>query len=251
MKFACITIGLAVTASAANAAIYQYEWTPGAPGEYGINNNGGQISRIFGAFDTNSKTLDWQVTFANQVTEGITLAISPGPNPKSHPGELALFYLDAKDINAPKLTAYGYNGQNNTSSWRDGNSAQSGDQTPDLIMSDANTSIILDKISIDNPDGSRTLGFTVDTTDIISHAPLWPNQDELWTGAQFGEQIGIWMHAFRSFNVGYGEDGGITSFSQGGRGWFDGKDLDTTYVPTPGTIALAGLGGIAVIRRKR
>lgn len=251
MKPIAIAAVALAAAGSANAAIYQYEWTPGAPGSYGINHNGGQIDRILGTFDTDSKELSWVVTFGNQVTEGITLAVSPGPNPKNNPGELALFYLDAKDINDPRLTAYGYNGQNNASSWQDGDSATGGNQTPDNIMTDANTSIILDKMSIDNADGTRTLGFTIDASDIISHVPVYPSATDPWTGAQWGEKIGVWMHTFRTFNVGYDNDGLINSFNKGGEGWFDGHNLDTTLIPTPGALALAGLGALATIRRKR
>lgn len=240
-------IGVATAAGAANAAIHQLDFTP--PSQ---NSNGGVIQNIFAQYNDNTNKLDWSVTFGNQVTEGFTLAISPGQNPKNQPGELALFYFDASDMNAPRLTSYGYNGQNNQTSWRDGDSSVSGNQTPDMIMTDSMLTSSDLKISVDdNMDGTRTLGFSIDATDIIDHNPMYPNPGEDWTGASFAEKIGIWFHTFKNFNADYDSNGNITSLNTSGEGWFDGSNIQTQMVPMPGAAAMAAAGLGLVARRRR
>jgi len=253
MKHICTTaiLGMTIT-SAASAALYQFEWNVGDTAPDGLNNTGGEVRQILGAFNTETNRLDWQVTYADQITEGLTLAISPGANPKNHPGELAMIYFDAYDHDNTRLTAYGYNGLNSHTSWYDGDGATAGDQDADLIMTN-NMPMIFSQLAIDHEDGSRTLGFSIDATNILAHHPMWPSFDENveWTGAQFAERIGIWQHSFTRLRFEYGDGGDITSLIRGGQGWFDGHDMETNLVPTPGTAALALAGGMTAFRRRR
>ena len=247
-ELALLATVVGASTASAMAGAYIADFTPSSQ-----NANGGDIDRITARYDTDTNQLDYTVVFGNQVTEGFTLAISPGQNPKNQPGELALFYFDASDMNAPKVTAYGYNGQNNQTSWTDGDSSTGGSQQADLIMSDLQLGLSDAKISFDdNIDGTRTLGFSIDASSIINHNPLYPSPTgDDWTGASFFERIGIWFHTFKTFDADYDANGNITDLTLGGEGWFDGSNIATTFVPMPGAagMTLAGLGLVA--RRRR
>ncbi len=252
----CAIAALTVCAGAANASLFQWEWQAGDPGSYDINNNGGQFDSVDATFDTGTNQLTWSVSFTNDVTEGFTLALNNGPNPKGHAGELSLLYVDASDANDVVITAYGYNGQNSIRSWRDGDATQSGDQTPDLIMNaNQRADWVLSAGVVDNA-GARTISFTVDVSNIVGHDPMYPNPDlppdaeSDWFGIGFREALGLWMHPFRDFDATYDpQSGAIASLDTSGEGWFDGKDFVTT--PTPGAAALLGLSGLVGLRRRR
>ncbi|GAB4520181.1 MAG: hypothetical protein Tsb0013_23820 [Phycisphaerales bacterium] len=254
----CAIGALTLCAGAANASFFEWNWAPGDPGQYGINNNGGQFSGVNATFNANTNQLTWTVAFTNDVTEGFTLALNNGPNPKGHGGELALLYVDASDANDVMITAYSYNGQNNNRSWRDGNGQQSGDQPADLIMNANQRNDWVLSASVTDVNGARTISFTADVTDILGHTPMYPDPDlppsadprEGWYGIGFAEQLGLWMHPYRTFDATYDpQTGAISALSTSGEGWFDGRNFET--VPTPGAVALAGLSGLAMLRRRR
>lgn len=242
---AAIALSSAVIGSSASAAFHQWTWNAGDTG--GINNYGGAIERVDATFHTVTERMTWDVTFSNQITHGISLAVSDGPNPKNHAGELALLYIDLADLNAPLVTAYGYNGRNDRSSYYDGDNGQAGHQTPDKIHSANHTGWINDITVTDNA-GKRTVEFDFDASVIRSHPTLYPKNDTDWWGTGFGEQLGLWMHTFRTFDAEYDQSGYIQSLSTSGEGWFDGAGFET--VPTPGTAALA-ITALACFRRRR
>lgn len=246
---ACIA-ATAFAASSASASVRVWDWERGDPGTSGLNDSGGTFKSIFASFDSVSNHLTWTMTFSDQVTKGFSLALNNGPNPKGHAGELALLYGDFRDGNDIVLTAYAYNGQNNLTSWKDGNGVVSGDQTPDAMkgLNDRST-WVLDASKIDHMDGSRTLSFTIDATDLINHTPMYPDNVDPWYGIGFGEKLGLWLHPFRTFNPTYNDSGLITSLSTGSQGWFDGANFDT--IPTPGSVALMGLSGLLTLGRKK
>lgn len=239
---------VAALAGSAAASTYSFDFTPGDPGTYGINNNGGQFERVQSTYNSVSNQLTFSVTFSNQVTKGFTLAINNGANPKGHGGEMALFYFDANNLGSPKLTTYNYNGQNNISSYYDGDGNAAGNQSPELIVSDAARS---GSVSAQDVGTKRILSFTIDASSIMGHTPGYGNAAD-WTGAQFSEAMGIWMHPFRSFNPSYDANGMITGLSKGGEGWFDGTMLETTLIPLPGAAGMAGVGlfGLGMRRRR-
>lgn len=250
----CAIGALMLCAGAANATMYEWEWDRGDPGNYGINDGGGQWDSVRATFDSTTKRLSWSVSFSNDVTEGFTLALNDGPNPKNHPGELALLYVDARDANDMIITAYGYNGQNNNRSYRDGDASVGGDQTPDLIMNaNQRAEWILSSSVEDDMGGGRTISFEVDASDIVGHTPLYPDAQDPWHGIGFAEQLGLWMHPYRNFDPTYDEQtGAITNLSASGEGWFDGRDFTTSIlVPTPGAMALFAGAGFCTLRRRR
>lgn len=241
---------VAALAGTASASTYQFDFAPGDPGNYGINNNGGTFERVQSTYNSATNQLSFSVTFSNQVTKGFTLAINNGANPKGHGGEMALFYFDAKNMGDVKLTAYNYNGQNNATSWKDGDGQAGGNQTPDLIRSSTEEGWIQSATAQD-VDGKRILSFSIDASSIVGHNPSYGDSDD-WTGAQFAEAMGIWMHPFRNFNGNYDANGNLTSLGLGGEGWFDGTMLQTRLIPLPSAAGMAGLGLIGLgLRRRR
>ncbi|MEM1422592.1 MAG: hypothetical protein AAGH64_01175 [Planctomycetota bacterium] len=254
----CAVGALMVCAGSANATLFQWEWERGDPGQYGLNDNGGRFDSVNASFDSVSNQLTWTVAFTNDVTEGFTLAVNDGPNPKGHAGELALLYVDARDANDVMVTAYAYNGRNSNNSWKDGDASQGGNQTADIILNanQRNDWVLASSVLDDN--GGRTISITIDASQIIGHTPMYPDPDlppsadptDSWHGIGFDNALGLWMHPYRTFAPTYDpQTGAITALQTGGEGWFDGRDF--TAVPTPGAFALLGLSGLVTLRRKR
>ncbi len=247
-------LAVATTTGAAKASLYEWDWTPASTdgSNLGYNSYGGDINSIHGEFNTTTQTLKWLVNYKDESSrdpEGFTLALNNGPNPKGHSGELALIYFDATRSN-PVLTAYGYNGQNSTSTFYDG-SERGGNQTPDLIGTSRSTAGFINQL-IDRreSDNSITLGFEINTALINGHTPMHPGPGGVadWFGTGFDNHLGIWMHSFRGLDTSYSGDY-LTQWSAKKEGWLDGSDFTTT--PEPGSIALLGLGAWAMIRRRR
>jgi hypothetical protein len=250
-------LAIAASTKSAFASLHIWDWTPASTDGFGVgyNNDGGRINSIHAEFDSTSNSLQWLVNFGNVPghsswkTDGFTLALNNGPNPKGHEGELALLFFDASDA-TPVLTAYGYNGNNSVSTYFDG-AARSGIQTPDLIGGTRSASPWVNQLTArTEADGSRTLGFEIDASAIIGHTPLHPGPGGLadWFGIGFDQGLGIWMHPFAALDTSYA-GGYLTSWSFKEEGWLDGSGFTT--VPEPGTIALFGLGAIGLIRKRR
>ena len=241
-------LGLLACAAGADAALYQWDWDRGDPGHYGLNDNGGTFESVSATFHTATREFSWSVTFSDQVTEGFTLAVNDGPNPKGHAGELALLYVDARDHSNTMITAYAYNGKNSRDSFKDGDGQTSGLQPADFISEADRSSFIIDASVVDH-DGKRTISFSLSAADVNTHSPAYPSGDDDWFGIGFGEQLGLWMHPYRNFDPTYGPTGAITSLSASGGGWFDGRDFTT--IPAPGAAAFGAVGLLAGLRRRR
>ncbi|MFN0134685.1 MAG: PEP-CTERM sorting domain-containing protein [Phycisphaerae bacterium] len=243
-----------LTLAAANAATYQWSFDPNVGS---VNHAGGTILSVTTTYNDATDELSWYATFGAVPgqpllrTDGFTLAISPGPNPKNHPGEMALFYFDAVGP-TPIMSVYGYNAMNNQTSFNDGSNA-GGTQAPDRIFTsqDDPTNVISDIRAIDNGDGTRTLGFTMDATNIIDHLPLHPDAQDPWTGASYGDHIGIWFHQQAGTTRSYNSNGYLTSWGSRKQGWLDRNMETTVLVPEPASIGLM-VGGLIVgaIRRR-
>lgn len=246
-------LAAATTTGVARADLFTWDWTPASTdgSNLGYSDKGGAINSIHGEFDTTSQSLKWLVNYQDSSfndTEGFTLALNNGPNPKGHSGELALIYFDASR-STPILTAYGYNGQNSTTTFYDG-SERGGTQTPDLIGSSrSGGSWINNLIDRRESDGSITLGFEIDASAINGHVPMHPGPGGIadWFGTGFDDHLGIWMHSFRDLSTHYAGNY-LTQWNAKCEGWLDGSDFTT--VPEPGTLALLAIGGVALIRRR-
>lgn len=256
-----------VFALSANAASFNWNWSSPSdayklsngtgthsytsPEGVEINDTGGEIRSINSSFDDGTGMLTWLVTlgpspiFSTPLTSGFTLALTDGPNPKGIDGELALLYFDAYG-SSPVLTAYGYNAQNDGTSYRDGSNAN-GTQAPDRIFSSIlNNQVVL--VDTFNQDGTRTLGFTIDSSLINAHSPAYGNPND-WTGIQFGSSIGMWFHPFLVTEGTYSQ-GYLTNWRTEVGGWFDGNEVPTVPEPSTAILALAGLATIGYRRRR-
>lgn len=240
-------LSAAITASAST-----FSWSSSSIPQ---NSVAGEIKQLSTSYNDVTHRFTYQGTFDHapgaptRHTMGYWVAVSPGPNPKGHAGELALFYMDVSE-GTPVLTAYAYNGVNGGSSYFDGSPA-GGTQAPDKIASSLASSSWINALTFTvNGDGTRTIGFDIDASGINSHVPLnpGPGGPGEWTGAAFGETIGIWMHPLAGLDTSYGADGFLTSLSASHEGWFDASDMET--VPEPAT-ALALVGFAALARRRR
>ena len=258
----CAAVAVLLAASGvASADVFSWSFTPGQPGgNYDQNNSGGTFQSMNSTFNTASKQLDFTVRFSNQVTKGFWLVINNGPNPKDHPGELAIFYLDASRLydadtlnNPVYLTAYGYNGVNGPNSWQDGNPVAPGNQAGDLIKGINEAGTWISSLSVADSAGGRQFSFSVDAKDIIGHTPLYPDAVDPWYGTGFDSKLGVWFHPVTSLTTSYGSGrGGLTSATFGTSGWLDGSNFNTSKnVPAPGAAALVGLGGLLAAKRRR
>ena len=256
----------ALTASSAHATLYTWNFTAGqaqppAPGGYQVSNAGGSFQKIQSTFDSATKRLTFDVQFgaptgsSSLKTEGFWLVLNGGPNPKQQPGEYAIFYFDGRSFSSPKLTVYGYNGENNGSSWSDGNGSATGTVAPDLIKgsSSSEAASFINSISAGDSGGLRRFAFDIDASSIIDRTPLYPAPDSSpWFGTGFGENLGIWMHAFQDFNAAYYSTGkkslkSGTTFDKGG--YLDGSFFQA--VPAPGSATLLAMAGMIAARRRR
>ena len=215
-------------------------------------------------YDPDSKRFLWDFTAGSGVN-GYWLVVSPGPNPKGYAGELAILYLDANGLTAnstitPKLTIYGYNGQNGILSYMDGSQA-AGVQTPDRIFSSLNpdTTGTIMQLSASDTGGLRRFTVELDATIIQNYTPLHNGgaMGVEWTGVAFGQQLGAWFHPSAGTTTSYGTNPAnpdfnwLTSFSYTGQASFDTVNLGTQWVPAPGAMALLGLAGAVGGRRRR
>ncbi|MBY0313778.1 MAG: hypothetical protein K2W85_17070 [Phycisphaerales bacterium] len=254
-------IALAASSSAF-ATVWSYNWQNGQPGGPTANHAAGLVDSFSTSFDDVTKRLTFSVTFGavpgnpggGLQTNGFWLAINDGPNPKTHPGEMAIFYFDARNLANPRMTVYGYNGQNGPNSWQDGNPVAGGNQIGDLIHGVNDEAYKLSALGAGDtmtPGGERrTMSFDIDATAIINHVPLYPDAVDPWHGTGFRDKLGIWFHPVRGMSTTYNETSGrITAYSTGTQGWVDASFLNT--VPTPGSAALLGLGGLLAARRRR
>lgn len=248
MKTAILTLAIAALTTGtttAAAQTYVFDWEAG---DSGVNNAGGEFQSVNGSFNATTNRFTWDITFNDQITDGYTLAVSPGPNPKGTSGELALIYFDATNLAAPDVTVYAYNGENTQLSWADGSNA-AGIQSPDKIISSQglNSGDILNA-SVTDAGGMRTLSLEMDATNLQSHLPKWPSAAD-WTGVEFGDLIGVWLHPTASLTTEYGSDGFLNNWFAESEGWLDGSNFHTVPAPA-GSLALGGLGLLAARRRR-
>ncbi|MEM7230281.1 MAG: hypothetical protein AAF432_15855, partial [Planctomycetota bacterium] len=248
---AIVAMGLSVSVQA--DTIYDYSWNRG-DGGVAISDAAGKWESFHATYNATDNTFSLDVTFSNRTANALTFAISGGPNPKNHPGQLAYFYL-ADGIYQPEgmtLSAYGYNGKN-TKSWKDGDGSQGGNQTPDLIASSEIDNSWIHSLSKTDNGNSRTFSMKIDASIINGHTPLYPSDTESWTGVEFGEKIGIWARAWDNQGrpgADYDHSGKLKKWWYGRNGYFDGNNLYATVIPLPPAVWLGALGiaGVAGVR---
>lgn len=252
MKITICALGalaLSSTAGTASATTWVWDWVPGDPGF--VNNAGGEFESVTTTYDDATSLFTFDLAFADQITDGFTLVVSPGPNPKGHAGELAILYVDGTGAGNPEVTAYAYNGENTHLSWADG-SPLPGVQNPDKIATTqgVNASDFLSVTQTDSGAG-RVFSLTLDASTINGHTPAYPGPGGPgeWTGVAFAQEFGIWLHPAAGLTTSYGTDGFLTDWKSKEHGWLDGSYFQT--VPTPAGAAVLAMGGLACVRRRR
>lgn len=243
-----IAIGMACAAG--HADVYSWQWQPGEG--IGHSDSGGEFGSVKARYDSVSEVLTWEVNFLNQITDGFTLAINDGPNPKGHAGELGLLYFDATDTQNVRVSTYAYNGMNTQTSYRDG-SPLSGTQEADVIFGvtpiEGVASSVL-QASVNDTATGRSMRLVLDASAINAHTPVYPGPQGVdeWFGMGFDSLLGVWFHPVTSLVTEYDEDGAL-SFWSGRQGWLDGSGFQTS-VPAPG-VAAVGLCAAGMIGRRR
>jgi len=199
------------------------------------NSNGGDIHEFDVSFDPveNNFTMKLIVSdVSGRTTNGFTVALNDGDNPKGYPGEMAMLYFDASGSD-PAVTIYGYNGLNAYSSYADGSSA-SGTQAPDKIASSLVDADMFDYITVtENPDGTRTLEFSMDASAVINHDPAYGDGSD-WSGVAFDDTIGVWLHPMSNLDTEYGSDGFLSDWNYSASGWYDVADKPTECIVVDG-----------------
>lgn len=197
----------------------------------GFNDRIGVHDFIGTTYNRQTQELTWESTFSNSTINGGWLVLSDGPNPKKNELEFSIFYLDGLNN---KLTAYAYNGQNNSDSWKQNPLLQSWDDALTFT---------------DDGNGNTALSFSIDATGINSRGDLGSD----WKGAGFSKEVGIWFHAAEIDELAYDANGGLTKVDWAGTNWYDTKAMDTETVPEPFSMIGAGLAlgvGAALKNRK-
>jgi hypothetical protein len=250
IAIAAVAAGFA--ASATHAGFWRYTYS---------NPTNTWYSSIRAEFDPDSSRFLWEFTAGSNVN-GYWLVVSPGPNPKGHAGELAVLYLDARGLATntsitPKLTIFNYNGLNGILSYMDGSQAP-GVQIPDRIFSSLNpdTAGTIMQLSAADTAGQRRFTVELDASIIQNHMPMYPSLDD-WTGVAFGNKLGAWFHPAAGLVTSYGENPDspdfnyLTSFSYTGQAAFDTTNLNTQWVPAPGSLALLATAALLGLRSRR
>ena len=246
MKISTLALiaGTCAATSVANADLFVWDW---AAGDTGVSNAGGTFDSIHTTYDSGTSILTWEMTFSDQITDGFTVAINGGPNPQGYAGEFALLYFDATDTNDLRLTTFGYNGQDTQTSYMDGSEAP-GNQAPDEIYNNVSILNELLSASVTDSAGSRTFAFSLDTSVINAHSPLYPALSP-WTGMQFDQFIGAWVHPVTGLTTAYDNNGTLVDWTADRNGFMDTSWRPTT--PAPGSVALLAFGGAMATRRRR
>lgn len=239
---------IACFATVANAQTKQWNFDPSSS----YNSGGGTIKSAVSTFNQVTKRFTFSADFGNvpgtnHKTDGFWLVVSPGANPKGHAGELSIFYFDASKSTGPVLTTYTYNGVNGSNSYKNGNGLGS---APDTIASSIASQSWINNMTKQDMGGTRRLSFDIDAAVIQNHTPKYPGPGGAgdWTGAAFGNEIGVWFHPVSGLSTQYNQKGYLTNFNYCSQGWFDANNQKTT--PEPASMVVLG-AAIAALAKKR
>ena len=223
-----VALALGAMSSAHAGAIYSYH----NPAPTSVN-TAGVIDSLSFVYDTDERLSFGSSISANNglLPDAGWFVLSPGPQPRGNATELAIFYMD---FTSRDVYAYAYNGINGFTSYE--NSA-------------AHIATYTDVLSFSDQSAG---GFNISFNGLdISAVQNFMGGD--WTGAAFGDQIGVWSH-FTVLDNFSAAGGIITDFDAGLQSFFDTIDPGTTQVPEPAGLAFFGLlgivGSIALRRRK-
>jgi len=225
----CIDVGTTGVGGGAGGSTYTWKWQPGDyPGSVALSNLAGTWDKVAASYTPTLQRLVWEVTFADQISDAITVVVNNGPNPTGIGGVYVMFYFDATDSADPRLTAYVYNGRPDRTSWRDGDPDTPGDQPGDLIASSLTDSGFIHELSVTDIAGKRIFRFDIDVGAINAHVPLWPNLSIPYHGAGFDGGIAMWLASFDQLTTSYSA-GRLTQWEYYKSAYFDTGHLKTAF----------------------
>ncbi|MEQ8850272.1 MAG: hypothetical protein RIB32_00655 [Phycisphaerales bacterium] len=249
-------IGLvAACAGTSMGSVWMFNWTRPQP-TVGYTDDGGRAINATTMYNDVTGELYYQMTWSDQISDGLSLVLSPGEYP-SDAGRFAVLMLDYTDTGDIKGNVFAYNASNDPkSSIIDGTDHIAGNQAPDKILStESGDTSWFTGATIDDAFGMRTLSLSINTNLINAHSPLYDGRfgPVDWLGMQYGAEMGIWAHSFAGLTTNYAADGFLDQWDADAEGFFDGTFIPTTDItpPAPGTAALLAFGGIAASRRRR
>ncbi|MDY6940305.1 MAG: PEP-CTERM sorting domain-containing protein [Cyanobacteriota bacterium] len=230
----------------------------GNGGILSVQNSLGYHKSVTTTFDDVNNILTWDSVFqkkGDKTPQGGWLVVTDGPNPKYLEQEYAIFYMDGI---TGTLSAYAYNGENNSGSFQDNAFLGSWDNAVNIVDegNERSMNFSVDVSSIFDVDNINALSANADRTKL---------DGDMWKGTGFGEELGIWFHATGNPNATYNEDGTLKQFTNGSS-WFDseGGSLHATQivtepvaaaVPEPATMSLLGIGvvglGASSLKRRK
>ena len=200
---------------------------------------------------------------SDQGKDGFWLVVSDGPNPRGDSSDYAILY---GDLNNNSITAYTYDGENNSNSYETGTYLG----TYDNAFSD----------------GGQHARYGYDLTMFsLDVGAINDSFGDEWTGVALGEQAGIWFHQSADSQFDYADNGEILDYSFSSQMFLDrgNDDITNTFaspdcvtsqsfqfvnscdstqiaggavgggsVPAPGGLALVlvGLAGFGAMRRR-
>ena len=206
-----------------NAPIYSFSKENPRGGD-----KAGDIKNVETTFNSGTNDFTFDLTI-DPISEGFTLAINNGPNPKGHGGEMALIYFDASGAQ-PVISVYAYNGMNTQTSWEDGGLAD-GIQPTDAILNSIANADLFSNISVTiDAAGNKHFSFSMDADEIMNHNPLYGPDNE-WSGVSFDDTIGMWLHPVRGLDTSYDNDGFLTQWSVEDQSYYDtsNQPANTTH----------------------
>jgi len=232
-------LAIALTGAPATAATFSYDITDANTWK----EKAGDLTELTTTFNDTTNAFTWSSTFSKNATDtlpdGGWLVVNNGPEPSASKTETIIFYMDGLNN---QVSAYDYDGSQKGQTWK----------TSDLLGTEA--------LEVTDSGDDRTLSFSWDLSNIHSQTDTY---GEDWTGAAFGDTVGIWLHGVGGLETEYAADGSLSNFKYAGaqKTAFDIKSQTTALlsddsnntkdIPEPGMVMALGMTAAAAAFTKR
>lgn len=163
---------------------------------------------VWNAYDDENQTYAMKFR-SDQGKDGFWLVVTDGDNPKGDSSDFAILYGDLKEN---RITAYTYDGANNSNSYDSGTFLGTFDNAFSSGGQHARYGYDMTMFSLDVGAINDAFG-------------------DMWTGVALGEKAGIWFHQSEGSQFEYGADGNILDYSFASQMWLDrgGDDIGGTF----------------------